>query len=153
MLYYTAGDFVHKTHCTFLWQYYLLIRLTGSRLEEMQTCSKCKYKLYLCSCSSFTDHDYSGKHAEESNDLKVYSEKFKNKKIILAPEKKEKKESLYGDDSEDEQPPRKPKRLGMTCTVLFFCAHFMFFFFLFRSQFRSARSIYYFTLIWLPLLG
>lgn len=87
----------------------------GNRLDELATCSKCKYKLYMCTCTAGgLEHDLSGKYSEEDgNDLKVYSEKFKNKRIVLAPEKKKKKDSLYGDDSDDDKAQRSgPKRIG-----------------------------------------
>ena len=71
----------------------------------------------MCNCNSggLVDHDHLGKYDDdEENGFKVYSEKFKNKKIILAPEKKKKKESLWGDDEEDDKPQRNgPKRIGM----------------------------------------
>lgn len=63
----------------------------------------------MCSCSnSALDHDLTTKFGEDGNSLKVYSEKFKNKKIVIAPEAKRKKES--GDDSDDDQPKRTVTR-------------------------------------------
>lgn len=92
----------------------ILTRLTGSRLDELKTCSRCKYKLYMCSCASgLTDQ----KFGDDGNDLKVYSERFKSKRIVIAPEQKKKKDSLYGDDSDDDQPQRiGRKRIGTACT-------------------------------------
>lgn len=92
-----------------------------NRLDELGTCGKCGYKTQLCSCNSLAviDHDHI-KYGEEEDEFKVYSEKFKNKKIVLAPEQqKKKKGSTYDDDDEDDKPQRNgPKRIGMNGTVV-----------------------------------
>lgn len=93
-----------------------MVTRLDNRLDELGTCGRCGYKTYMCSCNSnaLLDHDNLGKYGEEENDFKVYSEKFKNRNIILAPEKKKKKDSFYGDESDDEKQQRNgPKKIGM----------------------------------------
>lgn len=78
-------------------------------MDGLQTCSRCGYKLNLCSCSSVRDRERSSKYSEDG--FKVYSEKFKNKRLVLVPEETKKK---VNSDSEDDEPKRGPaKKLGM----------------------------------------
>jgi len=65
----------------------------------------------MCTCSAASlDNDLFGKYDEEENDLKVYSEKFKNKRIILTPPKKKKADFLDGDEDEEETPKRNGRK-------------------------------------------
>lgn len=68
----------------------------------------------MCSCStSVVDHDHAGQYEEEGNDVKVYSEKFKNMRIILVSEEQKKKKDE--DDEDDDEQPRRGRRrkIGM----------------------------------------
>lgn len=84
-------------------------------MEGLQTCSRCKYKTNLCTCSQLRDIEHSGKYGDGNETFKVYSEKFKNKKVILEPETAKKKKN--GSDSEDDDADptlkRYPKKQGM----------------------------------------
>mgnify|MGYP001794966147 CR=1 FL=1 len=95
------------------------------RLDELQTCSRCKYKLSMCSCASNQrDYGYTSKFSEEAQNLKIYSEKFKNKKLVLVPEESKKK--VVNSDSEEEEAPKRSgsRPIGMEGSTNTISSHY-----------------------------